>query len=51
MTKKKVYIFNSNSRAAVYGIGTYITQLTDCLQEEDDSRRPFKSSSRYTLSS
>lgn len=35
MTKKKVYIFNSNSRAAVYGIGTYITQLTDCLQEED----------------
>lgn len=35
MTKKKVYIFNSNSRAAVYGIGTYITQLTDCLKEAE----------------
>ncbi|MEY8707222.1 TIGR04157 family glycosyltransferase [Bacteroides faecichinchillae] len=35
MTKKKVYIFNSSSRAAVYGIGTYIAQLTDCLKEEE----------------
>lgn len=35
MTKKKVYIFNSNSRAAAYGIGTYITQLTDCLKDEN----------------
>ena len=35
MTKKKVYIFNSNSRAAVYGIGTYIAQLTDCLKEAE----------------
>lgn len=35
MTKKKVYIFNNNSRAAVYGIGTYIAQLIDCLKEEN----------------
>ncbi|WP_148372097.1 TIGR04157 family glycosyltransferase [Bacteroides bouchesdurhonensis] len=35
MTKKKVYIFNTNSRAAIYGIGTYIAQLIDCLKEEE----------------
>lgn len=35
MIKKKVYIFNNNSRAAVYGIGTYITQLIDCLKNEN----------------
>ena len=35
MTKKKVYIFNNNSRAAAYGIGTYIVQLIDCLKEEE----------------
>lgn len=35
MTKKKVYIFNSNSRAAAYGIGTYIAQLADCLKEAE----------------
>ncbi len=27
----KIYIFNSASRAAQYGIGTYINQLTSCL--------------------
>ncbi len=32
MKNKKVYIFNSESRAAVYGIGTYINQLTMCLK-------------------
>lgn len=31
MKKRKVYIFSGTSRAAVYGIGTYITQLADCL--------------------
>ena len=35
MTKRKVYIFNNNSRAAVYGIGTYISQLVDCLKEKN----------------
>lgn len=29
---KKVYLFNSKSRAAIYGIGTYIDKLTKCLQ-------------------
>lgn len=33
MRKKKVYIFNGTSRAAVYGIGTYIEQLTNCLRK------------------
>lgn len=33
MKKKKIYIFNGNTRAAVYGIGTYITQLTECLKD------------------
>lgn len=32
MKKKKVYIFNGTSRAAVYGIGTYIDQLINCLK-------------------
>lgn len=35
MKKKKVYIFNGTSRAAVYGIGTYIDQLTNCLKKTD----------------
>ncbi|GCB35513.1 TIGR04157 family glycosyltransferase [Bacteroides faecalis] len=35
MTKKKIYIFNNNSRAAIYGIGTYIAQLIDCLKKEE----------------
>lgn len=30
--KKKIYIFSARSRAAVYGIGTYISQLTSCLK-------------------
>lgn len=30
--KRKVYIFNGTSRAAVYGIGTYIEQLIDSLK-------------------
>lgn len=30
--KRKVYIFNGTSRAAVYGIGTYIEQLVDSLK-------------------
>ena len=33
--KRKVYIFNGTSRAAAYGIGTYIKQLTDSLQDTD----------------
>lgn len=33
MKKKKVYIFNSTSRAAIYGIGTYLTQLIICLNQ------------------
>lgn len=28
-----VYLFNKESRAAAYGIGTYIRQMTECLQE------------------
>lgn len=32
---KKVYIFNGNSRAAIYGIGTYIDQLIYCLKNSD----------------
>ncbi len=35
MKKKKVYIFNKTSRAAVYGIGTYISQLINCLKNTD----------------
>lgn len=35
MTSKKLYIFNGKSRAATYGIGTYITQLIDCLKDEN----------------
>lgn len=35
MTSKKVYIFNGKSRAATYGIGTYITQIIDCLKDEN----------------
>lgn len=33
--KQKVYIFNGTSRAAVYGIGTYIEQLVDSLKTAD----------------
>ena len=33
--KRKVYIFNGTSRAAAYGIGTYIKQLTDSLRNTD----------------
>jgi glycosyltransferase len=33
--KRKVYIFNATSRAAAYGVGTYIKQLTDSLKETD----------------
>lgn len=33
MNHRKVYIFNSASRAANYGIGTYISQLTSCLRK------------------
>lgn len=35
MKNRKVYIFNSASRAANYGIGTYIRQLTSCLIKTD----------------
>jgi len=31
--KKKIYIFNGLSRAAAYGIGTYIDQLILCLKK------------------
>ena len=33
---KHLYIFNERSRAAVYGIGSYIQQLTDCLGSRED---------------
>ncbi|WP_106831603.1 TIGR04157 family glycosyltransferase [Parabacteroides pacaensis] len=33
--KRKVYIFNGTSRAANYGIGTYIDQLILCLKNTD----------------
>jgi glycosyltransferase len=33
---KHIYIFNEGSRAANYGIGTYIWQLTDCLKNVPD---------------
>lgn len=32
MMKKHVFLFNKGSRAAVYGIGTYIRQMTLCLK-------------------
>ncbi|MDR1183018.1 MAG: TIGR04157 family glycosyltransferase [Bacteroidales bacterium] len=31
----KLYIFNETSRAAVYGIGTYINELVQCLKDEN----------------
>jgi len=34
MKDTKIYIFNSASRAAQYGIGTYINQLTSCLNRD-----------------
>lgn len=33
--KKKIYIFNQFSRASLYGIGTYIKQLIDCLKDTE----------------
>ena len=33
---KHLYIFNERSRGAVYGIGSYIQQLTDCLSGRED---------------
>lgn len=33
MKKRKIYILNGTSRAAAYGIGTYINQLIHCLKE------------------
>lgn len=33
MRKKKIYIIHKNSRAAAYGIGTYKTQLIECLKQ------------------
>lgn len=35
MIKKRVYIFNGKSRAAAYGIGTYINQLIECMKDEE----------------
>lgn len=35
MKKRKVYIFNSNSRAAVYGIGTYMEELISSLKSSN----------------
>jgi glycosyltransferase len=34
-TQMNLYIFNENSRGAVYGIGTYIRELTDVLKKSD----------------
>ena len=33
-----IFIFNNASRAAEYGIGTYIRQLTSCLQSLPDTK-------------
>lgn len=33
--KKKIYLFNGTSRAAAYGIGTYIDQLVHCLRDSE----------------
>lgn len=33
MNSTKVYIFNKKSKGAAYGIGTYISQLTKCLNK------------------
>lgn len=35
MKNKKVYIFNKSSRAAAYGIGTYIDQYIKCFKKSD----------------
>jgi glycosyltransferase len=32
---KNLYIFNETSRAAVYGIGSYVNELTSCLKNVD----------------
>lgn len=34
--KKHIYLFNEGSRAAVYGIGTYIRQMITCLTSIED---------------
>lgn len=34
--KKRVFLFNEGSRAAVYGIGTYIRQMVSCLTSMDN---------------
>lgn len=33
---KQIYLFNEESRASVYGIGTYIRQLIACLKNRED---------------
>lgn len=33
-----VFIFNNASRAAGYGIGTYVRQLADGLRRKQDTR-------------
>lgn len=33
---KNIYIFNEESRAAVYGIGTYIRQVVKCLRDNPE---------------
>ena len=35
---KHIFLFNENSRAAVYGIGTYIRQLAECFKDRKDVR-------------
>ncbi|GHV58382.1 glycosyl transferase [Bacteroidia bacterium] len=35
MKKKRLYIFNGSSRAAEYGIGTYVNQLIRVLKDSD----------------
>lgn len=34
--KMQVYLFQESSRAAVYGIGTYIRQMIECLSNRED---------------
>lgn len=35
MKKKKVYVFTKSSRAAAYGIGTYMEQYIKCFKDSD----------------
>ena len=36
---KHIYIFNTDSQAGDYGIGTYLRELKACLAERSEERR------------